>query len=172
MTEHVWPTAPVIEAQWVPNDRQPLSMHYGVFIRYPDGDYWNAPYSYTCSPNKGHFEEVTAFAPAEALEKRTAEVRKLEKALTRKNARLREYKESLRKVSEKRKEAYRAGRKAERRAQAGKPHARIYRVGSGWKIFVHHGASACVYSWQPTHADAMKWVENELKELANDPSSR
>lgn len=170
MTDTTWPTAPVIRARWRDYGSNSYDVPALYFRGTTFGDYLNPGTGLWQRPEDGEFIDVTEYVEAEALEKRTAEVRKLEKALTRKNARLREYKESLRKASEKRKEAYRAGRKAERRAQAGKPHARIYRVGSGWKIFVHHGASACVYSWQPTHAEAMKWVENELKELANDRS--
>ncbi|MET7074191.1 hypothetical protein ABZS16_04195 [Trueperella pyogenes] len=55
MTEHEWPTAEVIKARWVPEDRQPLSMHPEIFIRCPNGDYRSAPYFYfySCAPVRG-----------------------------------------------------------------------------------------------------------------------
>ncbi|MET7074192.1 hypothetical protein ABZS16_04200 [Trueperella pyogenes] len=115
---------------------------------------------------------MTEFVPSGELEKRATEVRQLKQALTRKNTRLRSYKDALRRVSEKRKEAYRDGRCAERLAQAGVPYVYIYKTDSGWVITIKYGACSYVTFEQPTHAEAVTWAENKLKELHRDRPHR
>lgn len=167
MTEYAWPTAPVILARWRAYGNNSYDVPALYFRATSGGDYLNPGIGKWSRPEDGEFIDVTEYVESEALEKRTAEVRQLEKALQRKNARLRRYKDDLRRASEKRKEAYRAGRRAERRAQAGKLRARIFRRYGGWVVYISHGAGVYIPAWKPTHAEAMKWAENKLKELAN-----
>ncbi|MGV4329222.1 hypothetical protein [Trueperella pyogenes] len=168
MTDYAWPTAPVIRARWRAYGSNSYDGPALYFRGTTGGDYLNPGIGKWSCPEDGEFVTVTEYVEATELEKRLDQIRQLEKALRKKNARLRRYKEDLRQASEKRKEAYRAGRKAECLAQAGKLRARIFRRYGGWVAYISHGAGVYIPAWKPTHAEAMKWAENKIKELAND----
>lgn len=170
MTEHAWPTAPLICARWREHGYTSFEAST-LYFRDPESGYYiSAITGIWHKPQDGEFIVIAEYVKATEVEKRLDQIRQLETALRKKNARLRRYKEDLRRASEKRKEAYRAGRKAECLAQAGKLRARIFRRYGGWVAYISHGAGVYIPAWKPTHAEAMKWAENKIKELANDRS--
>ncbi|WHU57065.1 hypothetical protein [Trueperella pyogenes] len=80
--------------------------------------------------------------------------------------------DALRRASKKRKEAHSKGQRVERLAQAGVPYVYIYKTDSGWVITIKYGACSYVTFEQPTHAEAVAWAENKLKELHRDRPHR
>ncbi|WP_341741319.1 hypothetical protein [Trueperella pyogenes] len=89
MTEHVWPTAPVIRARWREHGSNTYS-HGALYRRAVAGrEYINPNVGSWLGPEDGEFTTITEYVEATELEKRLDQIRQLENALRKKNAKLR-----------------------------------------------------------------------------------
>ncbi|MEW6943615.1 hypothetical protein V3M81_08890 [Trueperella pyogenes] len=174
MSEAVWPTAPVIRARW----RDHGHIHYSfpsTYIYDPvTGEYFNPGTGKWHSPEYGEFDTVTEYVEAEALEKRTAEVRKLEKALQDKNRKLKGYREALKLANHTgRTNAYALGVQHGVTQERAKPrphrymHAYVRKVNSSpmWLAEVRRGAKGRTWRDFPTHEEAIDWATAVMRNL-------
>lgn len=106
MTEHAWPTAPVIRARWrehgYTNFEAPALYLRGT----ASGDYIKSPLNRRCRPEDGEFVVITEYVEAAEVEKRLDQIRQLENALRKKNAKLRSKNHTITQIAYQRNIAY------------------------------------------------------------------
>ncbi|MGV4377951.1 hypothetical protein [Trueperella pyogenes] len=106
MTEHVWPTAPVIRARWREHGSNTYS-HGALYRRAVAGrEYINPNVGSWLGPEDGEFTTITEYVEATELEKRLDQIRQLENALRKKNAKLRFQKDVTKNLAYQRNLAY------------------------------------------------------------------
>lgn len=89
MTDYAWPTAPVIRARWRAYGSNSYDGPALYFRATTGGDYLNPGIGKWSCPEDGEFTTITEYVEATELEKRLDQIRQLENALRKKNAKLR-----------------------------------------------------------------------------------
>lgn len=103
MIEHAWPTAPVIRARWREHGSNTYS-HSALYRRAVAGrKYINPNVGSWLGPEDGEFTTITEYVEATELEKRLDQIRQLENALRKKNAKLRSKNHTIRNLAYQRK---------------------------------------------------------------------
>lgn len=103
MTDYVWPTAPVIRARWRAYGSNSYDGPALYFRATTGGDYLNPGTGKWSCPEDGEFVTVTEYVEAAEVEKHLDQIRQLEKALRKKNAKLRSKNHTIKNLAYQRK---------------------------------------------------------------------
>ncbi|WP_406711005.1 hypothetical protein QEV68_10600 [Trueperella pyogenes] len=172
MTENVWPTAPVIRARWREHGSNTYS-HGALYRRAVAGrEYINPNVGSWLGPEDGEFTTITEYVEATELEKHLDRIRQLEKALRKKNAKLRSKNHTITQIAYQRKLASdilspRALISHEDKTpDTSRAHATIRHVDDNqllpWLTVVTLPDGQQLTAAFGTHAQAVEWVGKEL----------
>lgn len=153
MTENVWPTAPVILARWREHGYTNFGDPATYFYDPATGDYISRYLNRRCIPRYGEFQVITEYVDAAQLEKRLDQIRQLENALRKKNAKLRTKNQIIKNLS------LASGTLTPPRARILK--CRTTRI---WWLHINRGTNSSTYMCS-SHADAIALATKKIAAL-------
>ncbi|WP_461005087.1 hypothetical protein [Trueperella pyogenes] len=173
MTEHAWPTAPVIHARWREHGYTNFEASALYLRGTASGDYIKSPLNRRCRPEDGEFIVITEYVEATEVEKRLDQIRQLENALRKKNAKLRTKNHTITQLAYQRKLAYATAstcatikHEDKNPDPSAQPHATIRHVKDNqllpWLAVVTLPDGQQLTAAFGTHAQAVEWVGKEL----------
>lgn len=173
MTEHVWPTAPLIKAHWRKRGYFAHEGSISIYIRGLTGDYYNVFTDRYHSPEDGEFVVIAEYVEATELEKRLDQIRQLENALRKKNAKLRSKNHTITQIAYQRNLAYATAstcatikHEDKNPDPSAQPHATIRRVKDNqllpWLTVVTLPDGGQLTAAFGTHQQATNWVASKI----------
>lgn len=195
--EHQWPRTLFFLGRWVPNEGEPGDTR--LYWRDKDGcvydNFNNIDDAGTYYPHEGYFEGIVDLHLhgeylnlKDKIDRRTDEVRALQKAGQRRNQKIEQLKAELARGKEYQHRAYKRGyergyregveatkdkqfqyfiRATRRRVPWPRARAQVYKVrGKGvWAAEVHYRARGCAWMEFPTREEALNWVTRLMRNL-------